>query len=350
MELNHYSYLMQPITTKSFGTLPDGREVSIVTLTNKNGMSFSALTYGAAITSLRIPMPDETENDVVLGFDSLQKYIDSFSLESAPYLGAVIGRYAGRIRNGKFTLNGTEYQLPLNHGNHHLHGGNTSFSGVLWQIKEIHDGENPSVTFSYVSADNEENYPGELTVEAKYMLTENNELNVRFSATTTKDTIINLTQHSYFNLDGHRSDISDQLLKVNADKMLETNVHNIPTGNLMNIRNSRFDYANPTASPKSLDNTFVIKDYDNPAAVLYSKSKKLRMSVFTNQPAVHIYVGGNCFGKIKGKENAAYHSQSAICFETQNFPDAPNHEHFPNAILKKGDLYMHETKFKFETI
>jgi aldose 1-epimerase len=202
----------------------------------------------------------------------------------------------------------------------------------------------------YISQDNEEHFPGQLSTQVTYTLTEENELNVEMQAKTTEDTIINLTQHSYFNLDGHSEDIMNQELVVNSSKTLETNIENIPTGRFFEIARSPFDFSAPKKCPTKIDNTFVLNDNENVSAILISKKNNLKMSVFTNQPAVHIYVGGNCFNQIKGKENASYHPLSGICFETQNFPDAPNHAHFPNPILKKDETYIHNTTFKFETL
>jgi len=181
-------------------------------------------------------------------------------------------------------------------------------------------------------------------------LTEENELKVEMTAKTTEDTIINLTQHSYFNLDGHSETIANQELFVNSSKTLETNIENIPTGNFFEIARSPFDFNSPKECPTKIDNTFVLNKKDEISATLFSTKNNLKMSVFTNQPAVHIYVGGNCFNQIKGKENASYNPISGICFEAQNFPDAPNHEHFPSAVLKKEDTYSHKTIFKFEKL
>ena len=187
-----------------------------------------------------------------------------------------------------------------------------------------------------------------MTVQVEYELTEDNALKVTYTATTSEDTIVNLTQHSYFNLDGHSNQITNQKLQINSEKILETNDELIPTGNFISLKNHPFDFAEAKPTPNSIDNTFVLENKN--AATLISKKNKLKMSVTTNQPAVHIYVGGNCFDKIKGKENANYHPKSGICFETQNFPDAPNHAHFPNSILKKGEQYNNKTTFKFENL
>ena len=202
----------------------------------------------------------------------------------------------------------------------------------------------------YVSPSNEENFPGQLTTQVTYTLTKENELKVDMMAISNRDTIINLTQHTYFNLDGHSEGVVNQELFVNANKTLETNIDNIPTGKFFEIARSPFDFSLPKECPTKIDNTFVLNDNLKEAAILFSKKNSLKMSVFTNQPAVHIYVGGNCFNQIRGKENASYHPLSGICFEAQNFPDAPNHEHFPNPVLKKGESYNHKTIFKFETI
>ncbi|HLA55028.1 MAG TPA: aldose epimerase family protein [Flavobacterium sp.] len=348
MEKNRISHFEETYITKSFGTLPNGQKVFSIVLINKNGVELSVMNYGATITSLKFPLSDFQKIDVVLGFDNVENYMNSFDLPSAPYLGAVIGRYAGRIKNGTFSLNGAPIQLNQNHGDNHLHGGTIGFSQGFWDIKNINTGENPSITLAYGSAGNEENYPGNLSVEVTYQLTDANELNVAFHAKSDEDTIVNLTQHSYFNLDGHLENIGDQRLYIHSGKMLETAADNVPTGNLIDVQNTPFDFSTPKKCPHSIDNTFVLKPDDKPAATLCSESTNLKMSVYTNQPAVHVYVGGNCFGKIKGKENADYHSLSGICFETQNFPDAPNHDNFPSAVLKKGELYIHETTFKFE--
>ena len=345
---NHISQIYPDKNTKLFGVTPDNKEVLHHTLSNKNGMECSVINYGATITSLKIPSAEGKKTDVVLGFETLEDYINSFNLPSAPYLGTVVGRYAGRINNASFALNGEKIQLTQNHHSHQIHGGLEGFSQKLWKTTSINSGKNPSITFEYTSPENEENFPGELMVNVTYTLTENNELKVSFCAKSSKDTIVNLTQHSYFNLDGQAKDISSQKLMVNSKKILETTNELIPTGNYILLKNHAFDFSTAKNCPTSIDHTFVLES--NEAASLYSEKTKIKMSVITNQPAVHIYVGGNCFGQIKGKKNADYHPNSAICFETQNFPDAPNHTHFPNAILRKGEEYLHQTTFKFENL
>jgi len=332
---------------KSFGCLPNGEEVFCYNLLNKNGFEVEVINYGAIITSINVPISQNKKVDVVLGFESLENYIDSFDLPSAPYLGATVGRYAGRIKNAEFILNGNKVELTKNHGSHQIHGGINGFSKALWNVKSF---TKNSIMLEYISLENEENFPGQLTTQVTYTLTEENELKVEMIAKSTEDTIINLTQHSYFNLDGHSEDIVNQDLFVNSSKTLETNIENIPTGKFFEVVRSPFDFSSPKECPTKIDNTFVLDENENVSAFLISKKNNLKMSVFTNQPAVHIYVGGNCFNQIKGKENASYHPLSGICFEAQNFPDAPNHEHFPSAILKKGETYHHKTTFKFENL
>lgn len=345
---NRYSQIYNNKNAKLFGLTPDNKEVLCYTLVNKKGMECSVINYGATITLLKVPTLNGEKIDVVLGFDTLEKYIDSFDLPSAPYLGSVVGRYAGRINNAAFKLNGEKIQLTKNHNSHQIHGGLNGFSQKLWEISSIKTELNPSITLECTSADNEENFPGELNVKVTYTLTENNELKVTFQAKSTEDTIINLTQHSYFNLDGHSKDIANQKLFINAKNILETTKELIPTGNYLNLKNHAFDFSSIKNCPTSIDNTFVLESKE--AATLYSENSNIKMIVSTNQPGVHIYVGGNCFGQIKGKENTDYHPTSAICFETQNFPDAPNHNHFPNSVLRKNEEYLHQTTFKFQNL
>lgn len=347
MQNIHFSHLKESKTIKSFGFLPDGDEVFCYTLTNSNGVELTILNYGATIQSLKIPVSNTTKIDVVLGFETAEDYANSFHLPSAPYLGAIVGRYAGRINNALFVLNNKEIQLTQNHNQHHLHGGNSGFSSALWEVKLI---TKNSITLQYISDDNEENFPGKLTTQICYTLSDTNELKVEMSANSTQDTIINLTQHSYFNLDGHSEEVLQQELFIDSLQILETTSENIPTGKFLSLNHHEFDFSSSKSCPNTIDTTFVLNQKSKPKATLISRKNNLKMSVYTNQPAIHVYVGGNCFNTIKGKENANYHNTSGICFETQNFPDAPNHKHFPNSILKKGTVYNHKTTFAFELL
>ena len=333
-----------------FGLKADNEVINSCELTNGNGMQLKVITYGATVTSLKIPLKNGELVDVVLGFDTLDAYMKSFDLESAPYFGCTVGRYAGRISGGTFNLNGNSFHLNKNDNKlHALHGGSVGFSKKTWKIKSKNEGLNPSITLSYSSPDMEENYPGDLSVEITYSLSEEDELIIEYKANTSKDTIVNLTHHSYFNLDGHKSNILEQELIVNAKKMLETTPETIPTGGFLNTADSCFDFSQTKKCPSKIDTTFVLDSANELAASLFNERNNLKMEVYTDQPAVHIYVGGNCSNAIKGKENADYHSTSGICFETQNFPDAPNHDNFPNSILRKEDTFSHKTIYKFKS-
>lgn len=335
---------------KLFGTTPDGKSVNAYELTNSKGAKLEVITYGATVSSLKIPLKNGELVDVVLGFDNLEAYINSFDLPSAPYLGTTVGRYAGRIHNAVFTLNGETIHLEKNNNGNSLHGGDNNFSKRVWEVKHINEGVHPSITLTYLSPANEGNYPGDLLVELTYILSEENELIIRYSAKSTEDTVVNLTHHSYFNLDGHTSSVINQKLTVNTQQMLEVAPDCIPTGRVLEVGSTDFEFLTPKDCPISIDNTFVLNRKDEFAAALFSEKNNLKMVVYTDQPGVHIYVGGNCFNTIKGKENADYHQLSGICFETQNFPDAPNHSHFPSAVLKKGEEYTHNTTYKFKTL
>lgn len=350
MELKQISHFNNDVTEKLFGLMPNGESILTYKIENKNGMQLQIINYGATITSLKIPVKNGEIIDVVLGFDNLDSYIKSFDLESAPYFGATVGRYAGRINNGFFILNGTHFQLNKNNNEHAIHGGIIGFSQKIWKVKSINYNGNPSITFTHFSPHGDENFPGDLTIELTYTLTDLNELILDYKATTTEDTIINLTHHSYFNLDGHNTSVLNQELFVNSKKTLETTKENIPTGCILNVANCPFDFSTTKNCPSKIDNTFILEKQKEIAASLFSSKNNLKMSVYTDQPSVHIYVGGNCFNSIKGKENTDYHSLSGICFETQNFPDAPNHTHFPNSILRKEDTYTQKTIYKFQVI
>jgi len=334
------------IIKKSVGFVAGTTEAYGFVLTNTKGCELTVLNYGATISSLKIPTVTGELVDVVLGFDAAAAYANSYDLPSPPYLGAVVGRFAGRINEGTFSLNGEKITLTKNWNGHQLHGGRQGFSRKFWKVVDVVADRNPSITFSYLSLDNEEQYPGELTAKVTYTLTEHNEVKVLLEASTTQDTLINLTQHSYFNLNGHKETVANQQLWLNAKNRLETSDSLIPTGNFVPLAHSPFDFSEPKDCPTSIDTTFVLEGPQ--AAILYGETTKIKMTVTTDQPAVHVYVGGNCFDTVAGKEQASYHPLSGICFETQNFPDAPNHPHFPSAVLRKGETYRHETNFLFE--
>jgi len=342
-----YQIMKDPEIVQSFGVHPNGEDVFCYTIRNKNGLEMNVLNFGANIQSLKVPIANGNKVDVVLGFDSFHQYLASFQLPAPPYLGALVGRFAGRINQAVFAIGQETFSLPRNHGKHHIHGGNQSFSLVMWELIHLTDQE---ITLCYNSKDLEENYPGDLKTTLTYSLTDDNELKVNISAISSRDTLVNLTQHSYFNLDGHSESIGDQLISIQSEEILEIDSENIPTGNFIELKDHPFDFSTPKACPQKIDHTFVLNSNRPNQAVLISQKNKLKMVVSTNQPAIHVYVGGNCFNQIAGKNGANYHPLSGICFEAQNFPDAPNHPNFPSATLKKGDVYHHQTMFKFESL
>ena len=331
-----------------FGIMPNGEAIYSHELKNKHGIVVKIINYGATITSLKIPLQNGNNIDVVLGFDSLEDYIKSFEIGGSPYFGATVGRYSGRINHGTFKLNNKKYHLEKNHNNHALHGGSNGFSQKIWKVEKFSIGNNPSITLTYFSPNNESDFPGDLNVELTYTLSESNELIIEYKATTSEDTIINLTNHSYFNLEGHSKTVSDQDLYVNSKTILETDDDNIPTGWNLNVRNCPFDFSSIKKCPAKIDHTFVLNKDQELAASLYSETNNLEMLIYTDQPSVHIYIGGECDDQLTGKENVTYSSRSGICFETQNYPDAPNHSHFPNPILKKDESYIQKTLYKFQ--
>ena len=334
--------------SKLFGTMPDGEFVYSYELKNSNGIEVKIINYGATINSLKILLKTGKIIDVVLGLESLEDYIKSYEIGGSPYYGATVGRYSGRINQGLFTLNNSIYQLEKNLNNHSLHGGNIGFSQRNWEVVKTTEGKNPSISLTYFSPNNEGGFPGDLKVKLTYTLTENNELSIDYIATTSEDTIVNMTNHSYFNLEGHSETVANQDLYINSKTLLETNGDNVPTGVLLNVVNSPNDFSSTKKCPDKIDTSFVLNKENKIAASLFSEKNNLKMLVYTDQPSVHIYVGGKFDDQLTGKEKLKYQTNSGICFETQNFPDAPNHNHFPNSVLKKNETYLQKTVYKFE--
>ncbi len=334
--------------SKLFGTMPDGEFVYSYELKNSNGIEVRIINYGATINSLKIPLKTGKIIDVVLGLESLEDYMKSYEIGGSPYYGATVGRYSGRINQGLFTLNNSVYQLEKNLNNHSLHGGNIGFSQRNWEVVKTIEGKNPSISLTYFSPNNEGGFPGDLKVKLTYTLTENNELSIDYIATTSEDTIVNMTNHSYFNLEGHSETVANQDLYINSKTLLETNGDNVPTGVLLNVVNSPNDFSSTKKCPDKIDTSFVLNKENKIAASLFSEKNNLKMLVYTDQPSVHIYVGGKFDDQLTGKEKLKYQTNSGICFETQNFPDAPNHPHFPNSVLKKNETYLQKTVYKFE--
>jgi aldose 1-epimerase len=340
------------ISKKSFGTLTDGREVTLFTLNNSKGMEVDIMNFGGIVTSIRIPDKNKTPGDVVLGFDNLEDYQGEH-----PYFGALIGRFENRIDKGEFTLEGKDYKLAQNNGPNHLHGGLKGFDKVLWTAATEKSLDRVSLKLGYESADMEEGYPGNLMVEVDYTLNEQNELIISYRATTDKTTIINLTNHSYFNLNNCKGDILDHQLMIDADQVTELNENSIPTGKILDVEGTCFDFRTAKALGTDIEGTapgydinYILNDYDGELhriATVYHEGTGRTMDVLTSEPGVQLYTS-NYIESIPGKEGVEYKKHSALCLETQNFPDAPNHAAFPSTVLKPGDEYQQVTIYRFK--
>lgn len=330
------------MTKKHFGIGPDGEDVYLFTLANKNGVEVSITNFGGAVTSIKSPDRNGVFADVVLGYDTLDAYVNN-----PRYLGALIGRYANRIAGGKFHLNGVEYQLAQNNGVNHLHGGNKGFDKCVWNAAETE----PGLRLEYLSKDGEENYPGDLQVDVTYSLNDQNELRIEYHATTDKDTIINLTNHSYFNLAGSGNILGHELT-LHADSYTPVSDDLIPTGEIravdgnMDFRNGR------TIGTGGYDHNFVLNDWDHgfrSVARLREPVSGRVMEVLTTQPGIQFYSGNFLDGSLIGKGGVAYQQYGALCLETQHFPDSPNQPDFPTTVLRPGETYHEVTVYKFTT-
>ena len=316
------------------------------TLTNNAGVEVSITNYGGAITSIKFPDRNGVFDDVVLGYDTLEEY-----MRNPRYFGALIGRFANRIARGKFSLNGVEYQLAQNNGANHLHGGVKGFDKRVWKASKTTDG----LHLEYFSKDGDENYPGNLTVAVDYSLNDQNELRIEYHATTDKDTIVNLTNHSYFNLAGHgHGTILDHELMLKADSFTPVSDDLIPTGEIRSVDGTRMDFrTGRVIGEGGYDHNFVLNDWDHGSlrsvARLRHPNSGRVMEVFTTQPGIQFYSGNFLDGSLIGKGGVAYPRYAALCLETQHFPDSPNHPNFPSTVLRAGESYDEVTIYKFTT-
>lgn len=341
------------IQKTDFGKTQDGQPVELYTLTNRNGMSAKVITYGAILVELQAPDRNGKTADVVLGFTNLNDY-----LTRSPFFGAVAGRYANRIAKGQFTLDGQTYHLPINNGPNSLHGGNRGFDKRVWKAEPKQGPDGQSVTFTYVSKDGEEGYPGTLTATCTYTLGNDNTLKLEYTATTDKPTVVNLTNHSYFNLAGEGSGtILDHVLMINADNYTPTDDTLIPTGQIVPVAGTPYDFRKPAPIGARIDQVGAGYDMNfvlnGPAGQLSScarlkdpKSGRV-MEVLTTQPGVQLYSGIHLDGKLTGPSGRPYVKSGAVCLETQHFPDSPNHPNFPSTVLRPGQKYDEVTVFKF---
>jgi aldose 1-epimerase len=344
--------------SRDFESVIDGKKTGLYTLRNARGMQVSITNYGARIVQILVPDRNGNKVDVVLGFDDLQKYKDA----NSAYYGAIVGRYANRIANGSFTLHGKKFELDKNNAGLTLHGGANGFNKQVWQVKTVTDS---TISLTYLSKDGEDGFPGNLNVEVTYQLTKKNELKLTYKAETDRETVINFTNHSFFNLDGEGSPtVFDHVLKINANKYLTLTEDKLPL-NLEPITGTPFDFRVAGTvgehfkqkSPQldiahGFDHTIVLdkKKSKWPAAIIYSPKTGIKMEFFTSEPAFQFFTANFFNGKDIGKSGHPYLPYTAFCLEAQHFPNSPNRPDFPSTVLLPGKIYKSSTVFKFSTI
>lgn len=350
------------LSSYSFGTLSDGREVNAFVLKNARGMSVQILDLGGVIASIKVPDSSGNFADVTTGFDYPQPYLDG-----AGYMGAIVGRYANRISGGKFSIDGIDYSLAKNNGDNAIHGGLVGFDKKIWDVEFLVGLHDSKLKLSTFSPDGEEGYPGRVEVSVTYTLNDQNQLTIDYSATSDKATIINLTNHAYFNLDGHQAgSILEHEVMLNANHFTPIDESSIPTGVILDVAGTPLDFRQRKAIGLDIesedrqmtfgsgyDHNFVI-NHSEPgsvslAAEVYSPNSGRVMKVYTDQPGVQFYTGNFLNGTLVGKEGAVYGRRSAFCLETQHFPDSPNKPMFPSTILQPGDQFASRTIFEFLT-
>nr|WP_315165654.1 aldose epimerase family protein [uncultured Flavobacterium sp.] len=347
------------IEKSAYGTTEKGEKVDSYKLTNQKGMEVNIITYGGIISSLKVPNKAGKSEEVVIGFNSLDQY-----MKANPYFGALIGRYGNRIAKGKFTLDGKEYSLAINNEPNALHGGPEGFHRVVWTAEEVKGGDSASLKLKYVSKDMEEGYPGNLTVFVTYTLHNDNSLDVLYEATTDKKTVVNLTQHSYFNLSSDFSKpILDHEITIDADKLVPVAATLIPTGKLTDVTNTPFDFRKPKAIGTAIeakdeqlknglgyDHCWVLNNQgkgERFAASAYEATSGRLLEVYTDQPGIQFYSGNFLDGTLPMRNGGTYARRTGFCLETQHYPDSPNQKDFPTTVLNPGENYKTKTTFKF---
>lgn len=350
----------QNVQQEDFGKTPDGGQIFRYTLKNSSGMEVKIINYGARITSIKVMDRNKKFGDVVLGFDDLAGY-----LADEPYFGAIVGRYGNRIAHGTFALDGKQYHIPLNEPSNALHGGKVGFDRRVWEGKDVSTSGGPALELHYLSPDNEEGFPGNLNVTVRYSLGDKNDLRIDYTATTDKDTVLNLTNHSYFNLEGAGSDtVLNHKLTLAADRFTPIDSSLIPSGAIQAVAGTPLDFRKPhvigTRINENNEQLKLAKGYDHnfvlngsgqspalAAKVEEPKSGRV-LEVFTTQPGIQFYSGNFLDGKLHGI-GGVYKYRSALCLETQHFPDSPNHPNFPTTVLHPGEEFHQTTIFRFST-
>jgi len=345
------------ISHQPFGKTKDGTPVQLYTLRNGKGAEAKICNYGGIVVSFKVPDRNGHLGDVVLGYDKLEDYV-----KLTPYFGCLVGRYGNRIAKGKFTLDGKEYSLATNNYPNALHGGIKGFDKVVWEAKMMGTPEGSGLELHYVSKDGEEGYPGNLSVTAVYTLTDDNGLRLEYTATTDKDTVVNLTQHSYFNLAG-KGDILNEEVMIPADKFTPVDSTLIPTGELRPVEGTPFDFRKPTAIGARIhqideqlkfgngyDHNWVINKPMGKLGLMarvYDPASGRVLEVLSTEPALQFYTGNFLDGSIKGKGGWVYQFRDAFCMEPQHYPDSPNHPDFPSTVLKPGETYKNTIIYRF---
>lgn len=338
--------------SEEFGKTEQGELVKLFTLENDHSLTVKVSSYGATVTSIICPDRDGKLADITLGFDNLQQYISGH-----PYLGVTCGRFANRIAGGSFIIDGKKYNLATNNGPNTLHGGNKGFDKVVWDAECYKNSNEAGVNLSYFSKDGEENFPGNLIVKLQYAINNNNELNIRYLAETDAPTVINLTNHTYFNLNGCKNSVLDHVMTINADKYTEVDSDAIPTGKLPEVNNTAFDFRKDKRIGDHID---IAGGYDHNYVLNKSSDTELSfagkvfdplsgrfMETFTTEPGMQFYSANFLDGTLKGKNGTVLQKHSGFCWETQHFPDSPNHDHFPTTKLNPGDQYTQHTIYRF---
>ena len=346
-----------------FDTTIQGKPVKLYTLKNANGMEVCITNYGGRVVSLCVPDKDGKPTDVVLGFDNIAQYADTINTPSD--YGSSVGRYANRIKNAKFTLDKTEYQLKRNDGPNCLHGGGNS--GWMHQVYEAEQIGDSILKLTIVAADGENGFPGELTVNLTYALSSRNGLEISYEATTTKPTVLNLTNHSFFNISGlFTQEITNQILWVNSDRMATFDAQKNLDGRMRKVKGTPFDFRKPTRIglhiddddeqlkvTRGYDHSFVLKTKGSDrkaAAIITDEATKTRMTVYTTEPVLHIYTGNGLKSNTRGKQDIYYPRRSAVCFEAMHLADSPNQPQFPSTVLRPGETFRSHTAYVFSTI
>lgn len=347
------------ISKADFEKVVDGKQISLWTLTNANGMEMTVTNYGAKVVSLLVPDKDGKKTDVVTGYKTLAEYEKSKEI----FFGAAVGRYGNRIKDGKFLIDSVEYTLDINDGDNHLHGGSKGFYNVVWNAEKV---DSSTLVLSYLAADGEQGYPGNMQVTMTYKLTDDNAFEINYEATTDKATIANITHHSYFNLNGEgNGSITDHELFIDASFYTPTDSELIPTGEIALLDSTPLDFRIPTAIGERINDEFdalkLGNGYDHNwvlnnqnqgvrlAATLYAPQTGIFMEVLTDQPAIQFYSGNFMDGTEIGKSGKPYGFREGLCLETQHYPDSPNNSHFPSTVVLPGETYTHTCIYKFST-